>query len=393
MKHPVTGEQAGFGAVPDTIGIYIHWPFCLAKCPYCDFNSHVAPEVDPSAWARAFRAELAHARTRFGQRLVDTVFFGGGTPSLMEPALLEEIISEIRAHWPVSGDVEVTLEANPTSVEASQFRAYAAAGVNRVSVGVQSLRDEDLRRLGRQHSAEDAVKAVRTAQECFDRVSLDLIYARQDQVLRDWVEELGLALSLGTGHLSLYQLTIEEGTPFARRAHLGKLRGLPDDEAAAQMYEATQEICGRYGLPAYEVSNHARIGQECRHNLRYWRSSDWLGIGPGAHGRVTTHQGRLAVLSARDPRTWLHRVFDQGTSTEETLLASSDQGDEYLLMGLRTAAGVSQENYRSLCGRSLRPETVSELASLGLIATSGDQLSVTPAGVLVLNEITRQLLA
>jgi oxygen-independent coproporphyrinogen-3 oxidase len=285
-------------------GLYVHWPFCLAKCPYCDFNSHVSRDVDHAAWAQALVAEMRHMRVLTGARRLDTVFFGGGTPSLMAPATVEALIEEADRLWGLAPGAEVTLEANPTSVEAGKFRAYAAAGVNRLSLGVQALDDADLRALGRMHTVAEALAAFETARAAFPRVSFDLIYARMGQAAAAWEAELARALAMAVDHLSLYQLTIEPGTRFGELYDLGRLK-VPGDDRAAGMYALTHEMTAAAGLPAYEVSNHARPGAESRHNLVYWRYGDYAGIGPGAHGRLTREDGRrVATVTERLPADW-----------------------------------------------------------------------------------------
>ena len=282
-------------------GLYIHWPFCQSKCPYCDFNSHVAATIDQRRWRDAYLREIERLGAETPGRVLQTVFFGGGTPSLMDADVVADLLAAVRATWPMVNDPEITLEANPGSVEAGKFRAFREAGVNRVSMGVQALRDADLRRLGRLHSVAEARQAFDIARNCFDRVSFDLIYARQDQTLADWQAELREALSMAVDHLSMYQLTIEDGTAFGDRFARGGLKGLPDDDVQADMYAATQDICAEHGMPAYEVSNHARAGAESRHNLIYWRMGDYAGIGPGAHGRLTLNGRRWATVAPRAP--------------------------------------------------------------------------------------------
>lgn len=379
-------RQVGFG-------VYVHWPFCQAKCPYCDFNSHVAARIDQARWRAAYAAELSRAAVELPGRVVRTVFFGGGTPSLMEPETVAAVLEAVRAAWPVANDLEVTLEANPSSVEAGRFAAYRAAGVDRISIGVQALNDADLRRLGRLHDVAQARAAVALAQGLFDRVSLDLIYARQDQTLADWAAELREALAMGVDHLSLYQLTVEEGTPFAARARAGGLRGLPDEDLAAEMYALTQETCAAAGLPAYEVSNHARLGAESRHNLLYWRSGDWLGVGPGAHGRLTLEGRRWATEAVRAPGDWLTRVErDDGSATERVALSGRDAGEEALMMGLRLAEGVETGRIEQL-GLALNPNDINALCGDGVLEVRSGRLRTTPGGRLVLNAVLRRLLA
>lgn len=294
-------------------GLYLHWPFCQSKCPYCDFNSHVAATIDQGRWQRAYLSEIRRLGAETEGRVLNSVFFGGGTPSLMEPDLVAAILETVRATWPLANDLEVTLEANPGSVEAGRFRGYRAAGVNRISMGIQALNDADLRKLGRLHTVAEARAAFDVARTTFDRVSFDLIYARQDQPLEHWRSELTEALTMAADHLSMYQLTVEDGTAFGDRFKRGKLRGLPEEELSADMYALTQDLCEAAGLPAYEVSNHARPGAESRHNLIYWRGGDYAGVGPGAHGRLTFPTGRWATEAPRAPAAWLERVERDGT--------------------------------------------------------------------------------
>lgn len=322
-------------------GVYVHWPFCARKCPYCDFNSHVREEVDQSAWLAAYEREIAHTAALVPDHIVSTVFFGGGTPSLMAPATVEGIIGAIRSHWRMANDVEVTLEANPSSSEYKKFADFRAAGVNRVSIGVQALHDDVLRFLGRTHSAAEARKAIETAARVFDRFSFDLMYARPDQTEEGWRIELDEALNLAGGHLSLYQLTIERQTPF----YWAEKRGdfvMPDDDTGGAFYEVTQDVMDEAGLPAYEVSNHAAAGQESHHNLIYWRAQDFAGVGPGAHGRLSLPDGRrLATRTHRAPEIWLGRVADNGHGLHEPeAVARAEQVREALMMGLRLAEGV-----------------------------------------------------
>lgn len=379
--------------MPDTFnlggfGIYLHWPFCQAKCPYCDFNSHVVASVDQSRWAAAFEVEIDRIAALTGDRVLNSIFFGGGTPSLMEVATVERILNRIRKHWRLANDLEVTLEANPTSIEAERFAGYRAAGVNRVSVGVQALNDRDLKALGRLHSADEALAAVEMARRTFDRVSFDLIYARQDQTIAAWRDELTRALSFGPDHLSLYQLTIEDGTAFGDRFKRGKLRGLPDEDLGADLWDVTQELCKTGGLPAYEVSNHAKDGQESRHNLIYWQSGDWAGIGPGAHGRLTLDGQRYETVAPKSPGAWIAQV-EAGNTTLGPVLSTTDVLEERVLMGLRMSAGITMpmgwinENKFNIKG----------LEAEDLLMVVEDRLSVTARGRPVLNGIINQLLA
>lgn len=373
-------------------GLYLHWPFCQSKCPYCDFNSHVASTIDQRRWRDAYVQEIRRAGNETSGRVLQTVFFGGGTPSLMEPEIVGDILDTVRATWPMVNDPEITLEANPGSVEAGRFRAYRQAGVNRVSMGVQALNDNDLRRLGRLHSVADARAAFDIARDCFDRVSFDLIYARQDQTLDKWRAELTEALSMAVDHLSMYQLTIEDGTAFGDRFARGGLRGLPDEDVQADMYEVTQEICDLHGMPAYEVSNHARPGCESRHNLIYWRMGDYIGIGPGAHGRITTGTTRWATEAPKAPGDWLARV-ERGEVGElpREAVSAEEQASEYLLMSMRLAEGMDMDRYEGLRGLALPESRVRALEELGLVQRAENRIAATKGGRAVLNGILREL--
>ncbi|MCA8884831.1 MAG: coproporphyrinogen III oxidase [Rhodobacteraceae bacterium] len=379
-------EAGGFG-------LYIHWPFCAAKCPYCDFNSHVAATIDHRRWARAYLDELARCAAETRGRTLQTVFFGGGTPSLMDPEVVGEILTAVRRLWPMANDPEITLEANPTSVEAGRFQAFRDAGITRISMGIQSLDDEDLKRLGRLHSAAEARQAFDIARNTFDRVSFDLIYARQGQTLDGWRAELSEALSMAVDHLSAYQLTIEPGTAFGDRHARGRLRDLPDDDLAADLYDLTQDLCDAHGMPAYEVSNHAAPGSESRHNLIYWRYGDYVGIGPGAHGRITGPSGRVATETHLSPARWLEAVERQGSGQSLTApLPLSDQAAEYLMMSLRLSEGADLARLARL-GHRPDTERLDHLQHLGLATLTDDRLRVTQAGRRVLNAVLRDLLA
>jgi putative oxygen-independent coproporphyrinogen III oxidase len=375
-------------------GVYVHWPFCAAKCPYCDFNSHVRHEpVDQARFVAAFRRELATQAKRSGGETVTSIFLGGGTPSLMEPETVGAILDEIASLWTVADGAEITLEANPSSVEADRFRGYRAAGVNRVSLGVQALNDVDLRRLGRLHDVSQALGAIRLAREIFPRLSFDLIYARPGQSVAAWEAEIRQAIGLAADHLSLYQLTIEEGTAFHALHKAGKLL-VPDGELSAELYEATQQITLSHGLPAYEISNHAVPGAESRHNLTYWRYGLYAGVGPGAHGRLPGPDGaRHAVANEKHPETWLRMVEDWDSGHVEDLpLALNEQADELMLMGLRLAEGMDLQRWQALSGRDLDPETVTELTRHGMIQRLGrDRIRATPAGMLVLDAVVADL--
>ena len=374
-------------------GLYLHWPFCASKCPYCDFNSHVAATIDQDRWQRAYLAEIDRIADETPARVLSTVFFGGGTPSLMDPGLVAAIIARIRARWPMANDPEITLEANPGSVEAGRFRAYADAGVSRISMGIQSLYDAELKRLGRLHTALEARRAFDVARAAFARVSFDLIYARQDQTPQDWATELRAALGMAVDHLSLYQLTVEDGTAFGDRHARGGLKGLPDDDSAAEMYALTQEICEAAGMPAYEVSNHARPGAESRHNLIYWRHGDYAGIGPGAHGRLTLGGTRYATETPRAPGAWLEWVEQRGNGeSPRSPLPLKDQAAEYLMLSLRLSEGTDPARFAALNGQPLDPAALARLEELGMIAADGPRIRATPQGRMVLNAVIRDLL-
>ena len=383
--------------LPDTgepgFGVYIHWPFCAAKCPYCDFNSHVRHQpVDQPRFVQAFLKEMATMRRLTGSRTVTSIFMGGGTPSLMAPETVDAILNGIARHWHVPDGIEITMEANPSSVEAERFRGYRAAGVNRVSLGVQALNDRDLKFLGRLHDVADALKAIRLARDIFPRMSFDLIYARPNQTVEEWDRELKEAVSYAVDHLSLYQLTIEEGTPFYGLAKAGKLV-VPDGEQSAVLYEATQEITEREGMPAYEVSNHARPGSESRHNLTYWRYGDYVGIGPGAHGRLTTGGTKIATATERKPEGWLSLVEAEGHGmVDQELLERDAQADELLLMGLRLKEGIDLVRWQTLSGREPDPDREQFLIEHGFIERLGNsRLRCTPAGMLILDAVVADL--
>ncbi|OAN80092.1 coproporphyrinogen III oxidase [Jannaschia sp. EhC01] len=387
-SEPTADWQAG------GFGLYIHWPFCEAKCPYCDFNSHVSAQIDQGAWLRAYLTEIDRIAAELPGRTLGSVFFGGGTPSLMEPSSVAAILDAIRRLWPVSNDLEVTLEANPSSVEAGRFAGYRDAGVNRVSMGVQALNDADLKRLGRLHSVREAYAAIDVAKAAFERVSFDLIYARQDQGLADWRAELTQALGLAADHLSLYQLTIEPGTAFGARHARGGLKGLPGEDLSADMYDLTQDLCGAAGLPAYEISNHASDFGQSRHNLVYWRSGDYAGVGPGAHGRVSLSSRRFATETFLQPQTWLDAVSNTGSGeSQRTEITPSEQAEEYLMMSLRLAEGSDLKRLSLLRGESVDARKVAELSDLGLIEQHGSHLRATAKGRPVLNGVLRELLA
>jgi oxygen-independent coproporphyrinogen-3 oxidase len=386
--------RIGAGADPG-FGVYVHWPFCLSKCPYCDFNSHVRhAAIDQARFVRAFAAEIAATAARIPGRQAASIFFGGGTPSLMEPATVGAILDAIARHWTLARDVEVTLEANPTSVEATRFRGFRAAGVNRVSLGVQALDDGALAALGRLHSADEALAAVAIARAAFPRYSFDLIYARPDQSVAAWREELTRAIAQAADHLSLYQLTIEPDTPFATLHAAGKLK-TPDDDTGRALYDATQDVCAAHGLPAYEISNHARPGAECRHNLVYWRYGEYAGIGPGAHGRLDMGGRRRATATEKNPETWLELVETRGHGlVVDDTLTRGEEADELLLMGLRLAEGIDMRRYAERAGKPLDPDRIAELVRNGFVETTPDgRVRVTAAGFPVLDAVVADLAA
>ncbi|BCH20534.1 radical SAM family heme chaperone HemW [Mesorhizobium sp. L-8-3] len=374
-------------------GVYVHWPFCAAKCPYCDFNSHVRHQpVDQQRFARAFAAELATMRARTGQQCVTSIFLGGGTPSLMKPETVAAVLDAVAANWTITDGAEITLEANPSSVEADRFRGYRAAGVNRVSLGVQALDDRDLKFLGRLHNVAEALHAIGLAREIFPRLSFDLIYARPGQTPEAWQAELEQAIGHAADHLSLYQLTIEEGTPF-HALHAARKFSIPDGEHAAELYAVTQEVTAEHGLPAYEISNHARPGAESRHNLTYWRYGEYVGVGPGAHGRFVENGRRVVTIAERMPETWLNLVEAKGHGvTGGEVLSRSEEADEFLLMGLRLAEGIDLARYEALSGRALATARLSILQEEGLVAAIGNsRLRATAAGMIVLDAVVADL--
>jgi len=384
----------GDGTQP-AFGVYLHWPFCLSKCPYCDFNSHVRQAaIDETRFTRAFEAEIATTAARVPGRTVSTIFFGGGTPSLMAPRTVAAMLDAVARNWTVAGDVEVTLEANPTSVEAIRFRGYRTAGVNRVSLGVQALDDAALAALGRRHSVREALDAVAIARHAFERTSFDLIYARPGQTPQAWRAELEQAIAAAAEHLSLYQLTIEAGTPFAALHAAGRLE-IPDGDQSRALYDTTQDVCAARGLPAYEVSNHARPGAACRHNLVYWRGHEYAGIGPGAHGRLDIAGERHATATEKHPESWLQRVeaHGHGLVTDE-VLTCGERADEFLLMGLRLAEGIDPARFEALAGRPLDPERIAILREHELVEIApGGRLRVTREGFPILDAVIADLAA
>ena len=380
----ISSEQA--------FGVYVHWPFCKAKCPYCDFNSHVRHQpVDALSFARALATELSWFAGETPGRTVTSIFFGGGTPSLMPPEAVAHVLDAIAGLWSVSPQAEITMEANPTSIEAKNFRGYRAAGVNRVSVGVQALNDADLKALGRQHSAEEALGAFRLAAKIFPRVSFDLIYARPNQTIAQWRDELSNALTEQQGHMSLYQLTIEPGTAYFDLHARGSLV-TPTDDRAADLYDLTQELTEKAGLPAYEISNHAKPGHESRHNLLYWRYGEYAGAGPGAHSRLADGENRRALIAEKHPESWRELVATVGNGIiADIAVLPPDQASEYLLMGLRIAEGIDLDRYAALAGREIDSSKIAGMKSLGLIKREGQRLRATADGRKLLNAVIAEL--
>jgi len=381
----------------NAFGIYIHWPFCLSKCPYCDFNSHVAASIDQPGWRQALRAELTYFAARTKDREVTSIFFGGGTPSLMDPATTQALLARIHDLWPVAPGVEISLEANPGTIDAERFHGFRAAGINRLSMGLQALNDPDLKFLGRRHDVAQAIQAVELARAIFPRISFDLIYARPGQTPEAWRAELAQAIALAADHLSLYQLTVEPGTAF----HPAHARGdfiLPEEDDAALMFDLTQEMCEAAGLPAYEVSNHARPGAECRHNQLYWQGGDYLGIGPGAHGRCTDHSGVTSALRQyKTPEKWLSAVAQLGHGTqEETVLTPQERLEELVMMGLRLTEGLDSGRFQHQTGRklgeALNQSGLAMMLDEGMLIWRGSYLTATPKGRLLLNSVISALL-
>jgi oxygen-independent coproporphyrinogen-3 oxidase len=371
--------------------LYIHWPFCLQKCPYCDFNSHVRDEVDVDRWQSALLADMRAEAQLTGGEALQSVFFGGGTPSLMPPRLVDALLNEAEHLWGFAENIEITLEGNPSSIEASRYADLAAAGVNRASLGLQSLDDTALRFLGRLHDAQEGLRALEVAQKHFERVSFDLIYALPDQTLEHWRNQLSRAVQMGTSHLSLYQLTIEPGTRFESMVRRGEFTPL-DDDAAADMFEVTQELTSSAGIPAYEISNHARLGEESRHNLTYWRYQDYVGIGPGAHGR----RGGVATQRHRKPENWLAAVKERGSGCQtEIPISSEEQASEALLMGLRLREGIDLAGLAARFGINsvglLDHSVLAELIGLDLAWQQGDRIGITPKGMPLLDAILPRL--
>jgi putative oxygen-independent coproporphyrinogen III oxidase len=396
---PASGRHAGETPALrkiEPLAVYIHWPFCRSKCPYCDFNSHVRDRIDEERWAQALLTDLNRQAEMAPDREVVSIFFGGGTPSLMPPDTVAALIARVKALWPVASGLEVTLEANPNSAEAERFAGFAAAGVNRLSLGVQALDPAALHFLGRRHDRQEAIAAIALARDTFPRTSFDLIYARPGQSVAAWEDELGEALTLAGSHLSLYQLTIEPGTAFGNRAERGETLAADEDTAAA-LFEVTQGRLLAAGMPAYEISNHARPGAECRHNLAYWRYEDYIGIGPGAHGRVTCDGRKLATQQRRSPEAWLAAVEEAGSAIEEmTPIPREAAVEEMLMMGLRLSEGVSRSRLEEMAGRSadqLFGPALARLVEGGFLTLDDQRLAATAAGRQRLNAVLAALIA
>ena len=374
-------------------GIYIHWPFCAAKCPYCDFNSHVRSNIDQNQWLKAYLNEIRRVAKNTSNRVLDSIFFGGGTPSLIEPFVIDNILNEIHKYWKTNENLEVTLEANPNSVDAKNFKSYKTVGINRTSMGIQSLNERDLKALGRTHSVQEALSALEIAKQNFGAVSFDLIYARQNQKLKQWEKELSLALDLGSNHMSLYQLTIEQGTAFGDRYNRGLLKGLPSDDISAELYDLTSNLCEERGFTAYEVSNYAQKGFKSVHNLIYWRYGDYIGIGPGAHGRLTIDKKKYATETFLSPEEWLNKVEHQGSGESYLAeLSNEQQAAEMVMMGLRLTEGIDCERFKALSGSSFSDDKIAFLKSIKLIEQKGGYLNATFSGRKVLNSVLAELL-
>ncbi|WP_321393425.1 radical SAM family heme chaperone HemW [Emcibacter sp.] len=381
----------------NSLAIYVHWPFCRSKCPYCDFNSHVRVSIDEDAWLEGLCRELDHYAALSGPRTIGSVFFGGGTPSLMSARTVAGLLDRIGRNWSLPDSAEITLEANPTSVEAEKFRDFAAAGINRVSLGIQSLREDDLKALGREHSVKEAKDAIALAQKYFRRNSFDLIYARMGQICADWEKELREALDLAADHLSLYQLTMEQGTAFYNEYRRGKLI-LPAEEVSADMYDMTQDICTAAGLPAYETSNHAARGEESRHNMTYWTYGDYVGVGPGAHGRLTVEGQLHATSQRRKPESWLKNVLESGHATEhDQRLDRQTMAEEMIMMGLRLTRGIALSEFQARIGDPLAgyldQNRLEVLLDQGYLHMDQAHLRVTGKGAPLLNYLLGELLA
>ncbi len=380
------------------LAIYVHWPFCLSKCPYCDFNSHVQKLVDKTRWRKALCSDLNHKVKTTNQHLVTSIFFGGGTPSLMPPEIVAAVILEIKKNWELAENIEITLEANPTSSEAERFSFFKEAGINRLSLGIQSLDDASLKFLGRDHNAKEAINALEAAHEVFPRISFDMIYARSNQTIKSWKHELMNALKLASGHISLYQLTIEKGTTFYSQLQKGDFT-LPDEKNSAEFFEVTQEMTQTRGYEPYEISNYARSGDACTHNLSYWRYNDFLGIGPGAHSRIQNSlNGTFALSQHTAPENWLKAVEESGHGTNRTQSLTKDQSaEEMLMMGLRLSEGINKKRFISRMGMKLEQfinlSALKRLNNAGFVLNNEERLCITPRGRILLNSVLSDLLS
>ena len=375
------------------ISIYLHWPFCESKCPYCDFNSHVRGEIIQTDWLRGYLNNIHLWLSKFQKPKIDTIFFGGGTPSLIKPKIVSKIIDTFYKNYLVSENVEISLEANPSSVEMKKFKGYADAGINRISIGVQSFIDKDLKLLGRQHNAQEAISAINTGLCIFDNLSFDLIYGRQFQKLKDWEKELKYALSFGSQHLSLYQLTIENNTAFGRLFHKGKLKGLPDDESSKEFFLTTNKLCDSYELKAYEISNFSLDNYNCKHNLNYWKCGNFLGIGPGAHGRYLFNNNRFSYENIKNPENWLEKSSRGELAIDvKTKLTELDYFEEFVIMGLRLNEGLNLMQINEKFNKYFERKKLDYLINLGLIKIDNNQLKILPKGKLLLDSIVKELL-
>ena len=375
------------------LSIYIHWPFCEAKCPYCDFNSHVRKSINQEEWTKSYISSLKYWAQKFPKSKINSIFFGGGTPSLMSDRAINEILSTIYKHWSIPSDIEISLEANPTSSESKKFKSYSASGINRLSLGVQALNDKDLKKLGRLHTAKEARNAFDIASCNFNRVSFDLIYGRQYQTLKNWESELLDAIKMTMGHLSLYQLTIEDNTRFGQLFSKGKLRGLPEDVSSVEFFNLTQKVCEANDLHAYEISNHCKKGQECKHNLTYWRGKPFLGVGPGAHGRVDINKKRYMTEAPSNPELWLNQVQNfEFKNFKFEQISHTAHAEEYIMMSLRLKEGMNINHYTNLAKDELPNDKVKQLIIEKLITLENNILKTTKTGKLLTNYIIRQLL-
>ena len=378
---------------PNYLSIYVHWPFCHAKCPYCDFNSHVRTNIDQTEWTKAYIKSLKFWKENLPEFVVDTIFFGGGTPSLMKDRTVYEILQNIHNLWKITPEVEITLEANPTSTEKETFSSYRCSGVNRLSLGVQAFHDADLKRLGRLHNSKEAKEAIGVATNIFKRVSFDLIYGRQYQTLSNWEKELQTAIEFSTEHLSLYQLTIEKGTRFGDLLSKNKLRGLPNDVRSRNFYINTQDICEASGLQAYEISNHAIFGKECRHNINYWNSGCFLGIGPGAHGRLNIGLERFRTEAPKIPEVWLDAINKNDIKFFiKEPLTFTERAEEYAIASIRLRSGMDMKIFQELSGTNISANTLSLLLSNDFITIDGNKLKTTSKGKLMTDQILREIL-